>query len=273
MLELLDAVGDAALEVSPVPPGGSVSKSSRHRAWRSWVGVVPGSKAIHALPGREVQRTFSQLIGIMEFSDGVPVSEPHQPRGQDVLAAKRALRRLPFTSSSAMSSPVAFFIRATITRAECLLMARSSAARERASDDGRRSPVTRPAPGTLAPRQRATQATGPPSAILPVVEAESQQPSNFSLYLQDRVRGGEFFFQSSDLRLELAHLGTEGVVLGRFRATLLRRQALRRAAPARLAPCGQMRGVQTLTAKQPSHLARAAYIGPLPQESATDTRR
>ena len=70
------------------------------------------------------------------------------------------------------------------------------------------------------------------------------------------MRGGEFFLQASHLRLELADLGTEGVVLGRFRAALLRRQALKRPT----APRGQMRSVQTLTAKQPSDHARARTL-------------
>ena len=50
--------------------------------------------------------------------------------------------------------------------------------------------------------------------------------------------------QPRHLRLELAHLGTEGVVLGRFRTALVRPQALKRAVSPRLAPSGQMRGVQ-----------------------------
>ena len=65
------------------------------------------------------------------------------------------------------------------------------------------------------------------------------------------------FSQSSDLRLKLAHLGDEGVVFGWFRAAFLRRQTLKRAASARLAPSRQMRGVQTLAAKQTPDLARA----------------
>ena len=39
--------------------------------------------------------------------------------------------------------------------------------------------MTRPAPGRPALRRPAMRATWPPSAILPVVEAESQQPGNF----------------------------------------------------------------------------------------------
>ena len=83
-----------------------------------------------------------------------------------------------------------------------------------------------------------------------------RRPCGVSLDFQDRVRSGELLFQPRHLRLELAHLGTEGVVLGRFRAALLRRQTLERAVTPRLAPSGQVRGVQALTAKQPSDLAR-----------------
>ena len=45
-------------------------------------------------------------------------------------------------------------------------------------------------------------------------------------------------------------------MLDRFRTALVRRQALKRTVTPGLAPSGQMRGVQPLTAKEPSDLAR-----------------
>ena len=71
------------------------------------------------------------------------------------------------------------------------------------------------------------------------------------------MRGAELLFQPRHLRLELAHLGTEGVALGRLRPPLVRRQALKRAATPGIAPSGQMRGVQPLTAREPPDLARS----------------
>ena len=56
---------------------------------------------------------------------------------------------------------------------------------------------------------------------------------------------------------QLADLGTEGIVFSRLRATLLRRQTLKRATASRLAPGGQVRRIQALAAKQPPDLARA----------------
>ena len=55
----------------------------------------------------------------------VPLPNMPATNGGGVFAAKRAMRCLPFASSSAMSDPVAFFIRITMTRAECLRIASS----------------------------------------------------------------------------------------------------------------------------------------------------
>ena len=60
----------------------------------------------------------------------------------------------------------------------------------------------------------------------------------------------------------------EGIVFRRLRTALLRRQALKRTVPPRLASSGQMRGVQPLTAKKPSDLARPSLrrrAGALPR--------
>ena len=51
-------------------------------------------------------------------------------------------------------------------------------------------------------------ATWRPSAVLPVVEVQSQQPGNFSLHVQNRVRGGQFLLPARHLRFELADLAT-----------------------------------------------------------------
>ena len=56
-------------------------------------------------------------------------------------------------------------------------------------------------------------------------------------------------------------------MFGWFRAAFVRRQTLKRAASARLAPSRQMRGVQTLAAKQTPDLGPGAYIGPPPRQS------
>ena len=60
----------------------------------------------------------------------------------------------------------------------------AAGAREPSSDDGRRSPAARPAPGTPTPRGPAMRASAPPSAILRVVEVQSQQPGYSSLHIQ-----------------------------------------------------------------------------------------
>ena len=105
----------------------------------------------------------------------------------------------------------------------------AAGARELTSDDGRSSPVTRPVLGRPAPRR----AVGPRSRARSVFEVQSQQPGNFSLHVQDRVRGVQLVLQASHLRLERAHLRIQRVAFGRFRAALLRgqlpREPLRRA--------------------------------------------
>ena len=88
-------------------------------------------------------------------------------------------------------------------------------ARESASDDGRRLPATPLALGTPAPRRPALQAVGLPSAARSVFEVQSQQPGNFSLYVQDRVRGVQLVLQASHFRLERAHLRIQRVALCR----------------------------------------------------------
>ena len=58
-------------------------------------------------------------------------------------------------------------------------------ARESTSDDGKTWLVTHPVPDTPALPRPAMPALGPPSAIAPVFEVESQQPGYFFLYVQD----------------------------------------------------------------------------------------
>ena len=87
---------------------------------------------------------------------------------------------------------------------------------------------------------------GRPSAVLPVFEAESQQPGNFSLDVQDRMGGVQLLLQGH-FRLELVRAG--GLRSAGFRPRLLGVKATPHAAPDR------QRGVQPLAAKQPAHLA------------------
>ena len=104
--------------------------------------------------------------------------------------------------------------------------------------------MTRPVLGRPAPRRPAPQAVGPRSRARSVFEVQSQQPGNFSLHVQDRVRGVQLVLQASHLRLERAHLRIQRVAFGRFRAALLRGQLPQRALAPRLAPSRQMRAVQ-----------------------------
>ena len=69
------------------------------------------------------------------------------------------------------------------------------------------------------------------------------------------VRGVQLVLQTSHLRLERAHLRIQRVAFGRFRAALLRGQLPQRARAPGLAPSRQMRAVQPLAAKPPTHLA------------------
>ena len=107
----------------------------------------------------------------------------------------------------------------------------AAGARELTSDDGRRSPVTRPVLGRPAPRRPAPQAVGPRSRARSVFEVQSQQPGNFSLHVQDRVRGVQLVLQASHLRLERAHLRIQRVAFGR-----LARRASSRPTPAASPP-------------------------------------
>ena len=59
-------------------------------------------------------------------------------------------------------------------------------------------------------------------------EAESQQPGNFSLDVQDRMGGVQLLLQPSHFRLELVHLRAEGVALGGLPTAFARGQALKR---------------------------------------------
>ena len=63
----------------------------------------------------------------------------------------------------------------------------AAGARELTSDDGRRSPVTRPVLGRPAPRRSVRRKRlRPRSRARSVFEVQSQQPGNFSLHVQDR---------------------------------------------------------------------------------------
>ena len=80
-------------------------------------------------------------------------------------------------------------------------------------------------------------------------EVQSQQPGNFSLHVQDRVRGVQLVLQASHLRLERAHLRIQRVAFGRFRAALLRGQLPQRA----LAPrCVQRSASSRIRSRYPA---------------------
>ncbi len=53
----------------------------------------------------------------------LPLRSSPATNGADVFALKGVIRRLIFASNPAISGPVAFFIRTTITRTLCFLMA------------------------------------------------------------------------------------------------------------------------------------------------------
>ena len=128
----------------------------------------------------------------------------------------------------------------------------AAGARELTSDDGRRSPATRPALGRPAPHR-----PPPPTALRSAVGGtiETDKPGNFSLHVQNRVRGVQLVLQTSHLRLQRAHLRIQRVAFCRLPAALLRGQLPQRALAPGLAPSRQMRAVQLLAAKQPTHLA------------------
>ena len=130
-----------------------------------------------------------------------------------------------------------------------------------------------PALGTPAPRRPAMRAAGRPSAVLPVFEAESQQPGNFSLDVQDRMGGVQLLLQPSHFRLELVHLRAEGVALGGLPTAFARGQALKRPLTPRPAPFRQMGAVQPLAAEAAGPPRRAACSSLPPPESAVDTAR
>ena len=47
-------------------------------------------------------------------------------------------------------------------------------------------------------------------------EIQSQRPDNFSLHVQDRVRGVQLVLQTSHLRLQRAHLRIQRVAFSNF---------------------------------------------------------
>ena len=91
------------------------------------------------------------------------------------------------------------------------------------ANNGRRQPVTRPAFGTLGPRRPVRRALGPPSAILPVAEVESQQPGNFSLYSRIVCAVCNAFSSRTDVHLELVHVRAEQVTLEKRHGAALAR--------------------------------------------------
>ena len=104
-------------------------------------------------------------------------------------------------------------------------------------------------------------------------EAESQQPGNFSLDVQDRMGGVQLLLQPSHFRLELVHLRAEGVALGGLPTALARGQALKR--PLTPRPCaipsdGSCTAPRGEAAGPPR---RAACSSLPPPESAVDTAR
>ena len=124
------------------------------------------------------------------------------------------------------------------------------------------SPWHPPALGTPAPRRPAMRAAGRPSAVLPVFEAESQQPGNFSLDVQDRMGGVQLLLQPSHFRLELVHLRAEGVALGGLPIAFARGQPLKRPLTPRPAPFRQMGAVQwTLLTKVETSCDRILIAG------------
>ncbi len=100
---------------------------------------------------------------------------------------------------------------------------------------------------------------GRPSAVLPVAEAESQQPGNVSLNFENRRGRGPLLLQPRHLGLEPANLGAEGVGRRRLGTALARHQALQRP-PAAGGPCAhrQMRAVPPVAAQQAADLAQLA---------------
>ena len=115
--------------------------------------------------------------------------------------------------------------------------------------------MTRPVLGRPAPRRPAPQSVGPRSRARSVFEVQSQQPGNFSLHVQDRVRGVQLVLQAERLEPRArAPSNPAGNAFGRFRAAIVRGQLPQRALAPRLAPSRQMRAVQPLAAKQAAHL-------------------
>ena len=113
--------------------------------------------------------------------------------------------------------------------------------------------------------------TLPPSAVLPVFEAESQQPCNFSLDVQDRVCGGEFLLQPLHLRLQPLHLRRQRVGLGAAcgpASSDSDRIARPLDAPCASWPDGSCTDPLAEAADPPR---RGGCIGPLPPESAAGT--
>ena len=66
----------------------------------------------------------------------------------------------------------------------------------------------------------------------------------------------QFLLEANHFRLELTNLRIQRVAHRRLCAALVRGQPLKRTLSARLSPCRQVGAIQSLPAKQPSHLAR-----------------
>ena len=93
-----------------------------------------------------------------------------------------------------------------------------------------------PALGSPAPRRHAMRAAGRPSAVLPVFEAESQQPGNFSLDVQDHMGGAQLRSPAVPLSPSSScTFAQRGLRSAGFRPRLLGVRLLKR--PLDAAPC------------------------------------
>ena len=99
------------------------------------------------------------------------------------------------------------------------------------------------------------QRRGGHQQFFPSLRFNPSSPATFPLYVDDRVRGGQFLLQPRHLRFELADLAAQGIGFGRLGAAFFRCQGLERTVAARLAPDGQMRAVQALATQQTADLA------------------
>ena len=89
----------------------------------------------------------------------------------------------------------------------------------------------------------------------PVLEAQSQQPCNFSLDVDDQARLLEFLLQASVLALQLAHFPLQRIPFTRLSTSSLRQRS-QPPTPHRLAPCRQVRRVQALASQESPYLSR-----------------